>query len=55
MTTWPTKVATYAIGRSMGYADDEALATIVQNTRSNGGGLRAMVKEVVASDLFRQP
>lgn len=49
------QLATYALGRSMGYADEDSLETIVQNTRSSNGGLRTMVKEIVSSDLFRKP
>lgn len=49
------KLATYALGRSLGFADREDIDQIVKTTRANGGGLRTMVGELVTSPLFRRP
>ncbi|MBL9115093.1 MAG: DUF1592 domain-containing protein [Verrucomicrobiaceae bacterium] len=49
------KLATYALGRSLGFADREHIDQIVQSTRANGGGMRTMIGTLVMSPLFRRP
>ncbi|MBX7207949.1 MAG: DUF1592 domain-containing protein [Verrucomicrobiaceae bacterium] len=49
------KLAVYALGRAMTFADRDDLAEIVRTTRANGGGLRTMVEAVVMSPVFRRP
>jgi hypothetical protein len=42
----------YAIGRDVGYADDEELRSIREQVRSQGDGMRAVVHAIVASPSF---
>lgn len=49
------QLATFALGRSMDFADEEDLQRIVATTRASGGGLKTMLRELVASELFRRP
>lgn len=49
------KLAVYALGRSMTFADRDDLAQIVQDTRSSGGGLQTMIVRLVQSPLFVRP
>ncbi|MFT4691055.1 MAG: hypothetical protein ACJASX_001850 [Limisphaerales bacterium] len=49
------KLATFALGRTMDFADEAALQTIVANTQNQNGGLRTMIRELIASELFRKP
>ncbi len=49
------QLATFALGRSMDFADDIALGKLAEDTKRSGGGLRTMIRELVASELFRQP
>ena len=49
------KLATFALGRAMDFADEEALAQIVSTVAKEDGGLKTMIRELVASDLFRKP
>jgi hypothetical protein len=49
------KLASYALGRAMTFADREPIEAIVQTTAEHGGGLRTMVDALVESPLFRQP
>jgi len=46
------KLATYALGREMGFGDRESLAAVVRQAQSNGNGLRTLIHAVVQSDLF---
>ena len=45
--------AVYATGRDLAFSDREAIAGIVERTRSQGGGIRTMIHELVASSLFQ--
>ncbi|MDG2127142.1 MAG: DUF1592 domain-containing protein [Fuerstiella sp.] len=47
------KLATYALGRPLTYADHSSVDTITANVRSQGDGLSTMVQCVVTSELFR--
>ncbi|MBL9131325.1 MAG: DUF1585 domain-containing protein, partial [Verrucomicrobiaceae bacterium] len=49
------KLTTYALGRSLGFADREDMNKIIEATRTNGGGLRTMVETLVMSPEFRRP
>ena len=49
------KLATFALGRSMDFADEEALKQIVANTTRRQAGLKTMIRELVTSDLFQKP
>lgn len=48
-----TKLATYALGRPMGFADQAEVDAIAARVRRNGDGLKTAVKTIVQSDLFR--
>jgi hypothetical protein len=49
------QLATFALGRSMDFADQAELKQIVVATRTEGGGMKTMIRELVASELFRRP
>jgi hypothetical protein len=49
------KLATYALGRRLGFADRDDLQEIVQTTRAAGGGLRTLLLTFVQSPLFQRP
>lgn len=49
------KLAVYALGRSMTFADRDDLMQIVKETRAAGGGLRTMIVRLVQSPLFVKP
>ena len=48
------KLATFALGRSMSFADEPTLKQIAAETK-NAGGLRTMIKLLVSSELFQRP
>ena len=50
-----TKLATFALGRAMTFADEPLLQGVVDRTRGGGGGLRTLIEELAASPLFVQP
>ncbi|MCR9245110.1 MAG: DUF1592 domain-containing protein [bacterium] len=47
------KLATYALGRPLGFGDRAAIEAITRRTRRQGDGLAAMVKTLANSQLFR--
>ena len=49
------QLATFALGRSMDFADEEHLQQIVAKTKAQRGGLKTMIRELVASELFAKP
>jgi hypothetical protein len=49
------KLTTYALGRSLGFADREEINKIVEATRTNSGGLRTMIAQLIQSPLFIRP
>ncbi len=49
------QLATFALGRGMHFADQESLDQIVAQTRTVGGGLKTMIQELVANELFQRP
>jgi hypothetical protein len=49
------KLAVYALGRSVSFADRDDLEAIVKATRANGGGMRTMLTTFVQSPIFKRP
>ena len=49
------KLASYALGRSMDFADEPALKQIATETGKKGGGIRTMIFQLVQSELFQRP
>jgi hypothetical protein len=49
------KLATFALGRSMGFADREDLEKILATTKARGGGLRTMIDTLVQNPIFVRP
>lgn len=49
------KVATYALGRRMTFADREDLDAIVKATQAQGGGMKTMITTFIESPLFSRP
>lgn len=49
-----TKLATYALGRKLDFADRVRLEAIVERMESKQYGLRSLIKEIVADELFIQ-
>ena len=47
------KLATYALGRPLGFGDRAAVDEITRQTRRQGDGLAVMVKALATSELFR--
>ena len=45
----------YSTGRDLAFGDRQPIATIVDRTQKNGGGIRRLIHEVVESELFRAP
>ncbi len=48
-----SKLATYALGRPLTFADQAEVDTITARVRRDGDGLRTAVEAIVQSDLFR--
>jgi hypothetical protein len=49
------KLATFALGRRMDFADQADLKQLAATTKAQGGGMKTMIRELVASELFRRP
>jgi hypothetical protein len=49
-----TKLATYGLGRRMGFSDRPAIAGIVAKAAGGGHGFRELIHQVVTSELFRR-
>lgn len=49
------KLAIFALGRKMDFADEAPLSEIAEETKRSGGGMRTMIKHLVSSELFRRP
>ena len=52
-STLATKFLTFGTGREMGFSDRPEIERIVQRTASRGYGVRDILYEVVASDIFQ--
>lgn len=48
-------LATFALGRAMGFADEEAIKGVAARTRAKRAGLRTMIRELASGELFRKP
>ncbi len=48
------KLATYGLGRPLGFGDRAEIETIAAEVRREGDGLRTMIHKIVKSDLFRE-
>ncbi len=53
LATLAGKLVTYSTGAGIGFSDRAAVAAIVANMKRQGGGLRALVHEVVQSPIFQ--
>jgi hypothetical protein len=53
MTAMAGKLVTYSTGAGVSFADRAAVAEISRKTKEQGGGLRTLVHQVVASPLFQ--
>lgn len=49
------KLAVFALGRKMDFADDKTLKKIAADTKRGGGGLRTMIRGLVTSEMFARP
>lgn len=49
------KMATYALGRPLTFADQSSIHDITAKVRQNGDGLATMVHALVASEMFQSP
>lgn len=48
-----SQLAVYGMGRPLSFADREAMRLLVGSVERRGGGVRTLVRELCASDLFR--
>ena len=46
------RMKTYALGRGLDFADEEAIDTITANLEAHNDGLRSLVEQIVLSDAF---
>ncbi len=46
------KLLSYALGREMGFSDRAAIAKIVEQTQTQGNGLRTLIHAIVQSETF---
>jgi hypothetical protein len=46
--------AVYSTGRAVGFSDRAAIDAVVDATLAQGGGVRTLIVELVASGLFRE-
>lgn len=53
LTNLARQLAVYATGRGVSFADRDEIAALVAVTNRQGGGLRTLLRELVASKLFR--
>ncbi len=49
------RLATYALGREMGFSDRAALKAIAEKTKAEGLGLRTLIHNLISSPLFTKP
>jgi hypothetical protein len=52
LTTLATQIATYALGRELGFSDQPAVRSYVETIKRNRYTLRSLVKAIVTSDRF---
>ncbi|MEZ5432926.1 MAG: DUF1585 domain-containing protein [Verrucomicrobiales bacterium] len=51
--TLADNLAIYATGAGLSFSDRQAMDEIVREAEKQGGGIKALVREVVLSGLFR--
>ena len=49
------KLATYALGRRIGFSDRPEIERIVESAEKKNYGFRTLIHEIVQSDMFRRP
>ncbi|MEM7601193.1 MAG: DUF1592 domain-containing protein, partial [Verrucomicrobiota bacterium] len=49
------RLASFALGREMGFADRVEIDQILERTREQGNGFEDLIVNIVCSDLFRRP
>ena len=47
------QLATYAIGRPIGFSDRAEINALAERTEEKGGGTRTLIHELVLSSLFK--
>jgi len=52
LTALATQLATYALGRELGFADRPAVAAMVDGMKKEGSTLRALIRHIVTSEAF---
>jgi uncharacterized protein DUF1592/uncharacterized protein DUF1588/uncharacterized protein DUF1587/uncharacterized protein DUF1585/uncharacterized protein DUF1595 len=53
LTALTKNLVIYSTGAAIGFADRSALETIAEKTKQQGGGVRTLIQEVVASPIFQ--
>lgn len=53
LTNMAKQFAVYSTGREIAFRDRQVIAEIVAKTQKRGGGLRSLIHELVASELFQ--
>jgi hypothetical protein len=48
-----SQLAVYGMGRPLSFADREAMRGLVLGVEEKGGGVRTLLRELCASELFR--
>lgn len=49
------RIATYALGRVMGFSDRQSINSIMEASRADGNGFRTLIVHLVTSPLFKKP
>jgi hypothetical protein len=49
------KLMTYATGRAMNFAEKREIRAIVKRNRTQGGGFRDLLLDLIESETFRTP
>jgi hypothetical protein len=49
------QLATFALGRTLGFADRQPLKTIATKTREKKSGMKSLVLDLVSSPVFANP
>ena len=47
------QLAVYAAGRPLAFSDRADIARLVERTQKHGGGIRALIQELVINPIFR--
>jgi len=53
LTALAQNLVTYSTGAAVGFADRTAVTAIVDRTKQQGGGVRTLIQEVIASPIFQ--